>query len=207
MVNYVPPLAVEYRSGLTPFEPKIIESLGVLDKIPSSFLEILTQQGVRIVYFNGAITQFPEFKSLTRSKENNIHGYQGYTWNKVQGLCVGPQRNNSSVTMGEVYIGVEGDYFTKDMTTIEEVTIHELGHSIDHVVGRALFGEKLSSRWKFRKFKEKVGLDSTANRKEHFAWFFDWRYLKEKRGQLSSTYFPKLERRAEEYLAGRNRSA
>jgi len=49
MVDYVPPLSVEYRSGLTPFEPKIIESLGMLDKIPASFLEILAQQGIKIV--------------------------------------------------------------------------------------------------------------------------------------------------------------
>ncbi len=202
MVNSVPPLAVEYRSGLTPFEPKIIESLGVLDKIPSSFLEILTQQGVKIVYFNGAVTQFPEFKSLARDKRNDIHGYPGYTNDLMAGLCVSPGRNSPLVNVGDVYIGVHGDYFTKDLMTIEQVTIHELGHSVDHIVGRALFGEKLSSRWKFRKFKEKVGLDRNDNLKEHFAWFFEWRYLQSRRGQLSQTYYPDLERRAEEYLDG-----
>lgn len=204
MINYTPPIAVEYRSGLTPFEPKIIESLAVLNKIPSSFLEILSSSNVRIVYYNGAVTQFPEFKSLARNKRNDIHGYPGYTNNLLGGLCVSPGRNSPLVNVGDVYVGVHGDYFTKDMMTIEEVTIHELGHSIDHVVGRALFGEKLSSRWKFRKFKEKVGLDRKDNRKEHFAWFFDWRYLKEKRGKLSSTYYPQLERMADEYCASRN---
>ncbi len=203
MADYVPSLTVEYRSDLTPFEPKIIESLGLLNKIPTAFLEILGLQGIKIVYFNGAVTQFPEFKSLARSKKNNIHGVTGYTWDKVAGLCVGPRENKPPVKMGDVYIGVHGDYFTKEMT-MEQVTIHELGHSIDHVVGRALFGEKLSSRWNFRKLKEKVGLDSTANRKEHFAWFFDWRYLQERRGPLSSAYYPDLERRADEYLVSRN---
>ncbi len=125
----------------------------------------------------------------------------------MAGLCVAPPDNNPLVKIGDVYVGVHGDYFTKDMMTIEQVTIHELGHSIDHVVGRSLFGEKLSSRWNFRKFKEKVRLDSAANLKEHFAWFFEWRYLQGRRGRLSSTYFPDLERRAEEYCAGRKKSS
>ncbi len=207
MNDYVPSIAVEYRSGLTPFEPKIIQSLEVLQKIPSSFLEILTQQEVRIVYFNGPITQFPEFKSLAKSKKNNIHSHQGYSWDKVAGLCVGPPHGRAA-RLGDIYLGINGNYFTSAMTTIEETTIHELGHSIDHVVGRALFGEKLSSQWKFRKFKENVrkdGFSNKANLREHFAWFFEARYLQGRSGPLSSAYYPPLEKEADEYLAHRNR--
>ncbi|MBI2102917.1 hypothetical protein HYT55_03705 [Candidatus Woesearchaeota archaeon] len=213
MIDYVPPFTIEYRSSLTPFEPKIIESLEVLNKIPPSFLEILFQQGVRIVYFNGAVTQFPEFKDLARSKRNDIHGFNGYTWDKVAGLCVdhsgvirAHSQNGYSIKLGDIYIGVHGDYFTKEMT-IEQVTIHEIGHSVDHVVGRALFGESLSSRRNFREFKEKFekdGFEHNANLREHFAWFFAFYYHQKARGPLSSTYYPDLERRVEEYCASRN---
>ncbi len=206
MINQSPVIAVEYRSNLTPFEPKIIESLNALKKIPRSFLEIVALQEIKIIYFNGSITQFPEGQKIIKNTNKTYN--TSNTWEKLQAYSVDSndvrkkQRiNYPYLKSGDIYIGIHGEYMIHNMSD-EEIMLHEMAHSIDKIVGPALFSQRICHTPQFKEFREQISIDEN-NIKECFAFFFTWYYTGKSKAERTKQYYTELEKKAEEYLANK----
>jgi len=107
---------IRYANEIRPYDPMVIRSLNKLKRVPLGLQEIVAKEGDHIVFFNGRITDFPEFEYL---KGVMLGGLNWGTYGDVAG----------------VYNPTSGGIFVK-ISSNEDTILHEFGHSFDNAIGK-----------------------------------------------------------------------
>jgi len=125
--QFTPP--IEYRTGVDSNDSRVRKHIERIERVPDQLQKIIADQWGYIAFFNGSITDQPEFR---REKGRVAGGYNRTTWDVLPG---GYYQSKHAVL-----IGVDGDYIPIDL----ELALHEYGHSFNDEIGRFFFGESLS---------------------------------------------------------------
>ena len=120
---------IEYRNGVKPTSLKVFNYFKHLNRIPSQIRKLLTDNGARIIFFNGPLTDQPEAEHL---KGIQARGWpEGSTYDKIIGVRI----------YKDVLVGISGEFHH---SKIYDALLHELGHVYDDIVGNKFYNTPLS---------------------------------------------------------------
>lgn len=99
-------------------EEEVSESIDKIKALPNSVLEVLLKDRVTIRYVERNITDMPEFESLRKHEADNL---------KVFGVFKYPQ----------IVVDYQAKKYIKftDLDSFYTITLHEVGHAYDYLVG------------------------------------------------------------------------
>jgi|FLOH01.1.fsa_nt_gi hypothetical protein len=169
----------EYRSEADSTSEIVYKRKLLLEKVPDQIQSLMTQGGNEIIFFNGQITDQPEF---ARNKGKIPRGWpKEYTWDKVP--------LGQSEGFNSVLIGIKGDYYI-----IDEQTLHEYGHAYDAIMGKTIFGGPISQTSLLSSIKGEYEYqlkDYLKHNEEFVAFIFDNYYKSEESKQELKKNMPK----------------
>lgn len=124
--QFTPP--IEYRTGVDPNHARVRGGIEEIERVPDQLQKIIADQGGYIAFYNGPITDQPEFRYL----KGKIASADGTTWDVLSGGY------DPSKHVG--LIGVDGNYIFQR----EGAALHEYGHGFNQLVGNFFFRKPLS---------------------------------------------------------------
>ena len=117
---------IEYRFGASESDPRVQESLEILMNVPEIMHRVIRAYGGRIVFFNGPLTDNPEFETWGGFKVP----YNEYTWDEQPAVHHEPSKTS--------LVGVRGPYRFWDPRN----AVHEEGHCFDYRTGELFYGRR-----------------------------------------------------------------
>jgi Pro-Pro endopeptidase len=122
-----------FRNGTSLKDEKVWDYHVNIEKVPDKIQYVMEKEGAYLVYFNGAITDHPEMK---HAKGKKPRGWtEGSSWDNLRGVY---QNKWKSVMMGNMFSKL------RDYLGLEDLALHEYGHSYDSNGGNYLIGKPLS---------------------------------------------------------------
>jgi len=182
--SYVQP-TVYFRDGTSIKSKKVQDYIAELEKVPDQLQEIVNSQDGKVIFFNGPLSNQPEFKNSKGPDQ---------PWKKIKNVFDVTNAAFDQKTRS-IFLGVEGKYHNQK----PDDALDEVAHLIDFYAGAELFGMPLSETAEFLNIYEKdkpnlsdyekVGLKCIAM-KEYFANTFRMFYQSEESRRKLEKEFP-----------------
>lgn len=118
------------RADISVDNDKVKAYLDNLEKVPDQMQQIINKEG-KVIFFNGMLKELPEFEETEGPKQR---WKNQKAWEKSNAAY---DHNTRSM-----FLGVEGDYNKPE----PQDALHEYGHLIDFLGGKAIYGYALNHR-------------------------------------------------------------